>query len=196
MTPWTVAYQAPPSMGFSRQEYWSGLPFLSPGDLPDPGIEPTSPTLEADALTSGPPGKLHSNYLVLNAWLFICSVPSFPQSYVSFKSTGTLFCLFSLWGSINNAWHIVITQYLLMNITDYWEGYYEIQDTVIYMLCVYVSLSVVSDSLWTHGLQLARILSLWNSPSKDTGVGSHSLLCGIFPSQGSNPGPLHCRQIL
>ena len=43
--PWTVAYQASPSMGFSRQEYWSGLPFPSPGDLPDPGIEPGSPTL-------------------------------------------------------------------------------------------------------------------------------------------------------
>ena len=42
-TPWTVAYQAPPSMGFSRQEYWSGLPFPSPGDLPDPGMEPWSP---------------------------------------------------------------------------------------------------------------------------------------------------------
>ena len=56
-TPWTVAYQASPSMGFSRQEYWSGLPFPSPGDLPDPGIEPGSPTLEADALTSEPPGK-------------------------------------------------------------------------------------------------------------------------------------------
>ena len=45
VTPWTVAYQAPPSMGFSRQEYWSGFPFPSPGDLPDPGIEPGSPTL-------------------------------------------------------------------------------------------------------------------------------------------------------
>ena len=44
-TPWTVANQAPPSMGFSRQEYWSGLPFPSPGDLPDPGMEPGSPTL-------------------------------------------------------------------------------------------------------------------------------------------------------
>ena len=44
-TPWTAAYQAPPSMGFSRQEYWSGLPFPSPGDLPDPGIEPKSPAL-------------------------------------------------------------------------------------------------------------------------------------------------------
>ena len=51
MTPWTVAYQAPPSMGFSRQEYWSGLPFPSPGDLPNPGIEPVSlvsPALEED----------------------------------------------------------------------------------------------------------------------------------------------------
>ena len=58
VTLWTVAYQASLSMGFSRQEYWSGLPFPSPGDLPDPGIKPESPALEADALTSEPPGKL------------------------------------------------------------------------------------------------------------------------------------------
>ena len=45
VTPWTAAYQAPPSIGFSRQEYWSGLPLPSPGDLPDPGIEPGSPAL-------------------------------------------------------------------------------------------------------------------------------------------------------
>ena len=50
MTPWTVAHQAPLSMGFSRQEYWSGSPFPSPGDLPDPGIEPGSPALQADSL--------------------------------------------------------------------------------------------------------------------------------------------------
>ena len=55
VTPWTVAYQASPSMGFSRQEYWSGLPFPSPGDLPDTGIEPRSPTLQADALPSVTP---------------------------------------------------------------------------------------------------------------------------------------------
>ena len=54
---WTVAYQASQSMGFSRQEYWSGLPFPSPGDLPDPGIELRSSALEAGALTSEPPGK-------------------------------------------------------------------------------------------------------------------------------------------
>ena len=60
-TPWTEAHQAPPSMGFSRQGYWSGLPFPSPGDLPNPGIEPRSPALQADALTSAPPGKPQSN---------------------------------------------------------------------------------------------------------------------------------------
>ena len=57
-TPWTIAYQAPQSMGFSRQECWSGLPFPSPGYLPDPGIEPASPALQADALPSEPPGKI------------------------------------------------------------------------------------------------------------------------------------------
>ena len=56
-TPWTVACKAPLSMGFSRQEYWSGLPFPSPGYLPNPGIKPRSPTLQPDALTSEPPGK-------------------------------------------------------------------------------------------------------------------------------------------
>ena len=56
-TPWTVAHKAPPSMGFSRQEYWSGLPFPFPGDLPNPGIEPRSSSLQADALTSEPPGR-------------------------------------------------------------------------------------------------------------------------------------------
>ena len=57
VTPWTGAYQAPLSMGFSRQGYWSGLSFPSPGDLPDPGIEPGIPAFQADALTSEPPGK-------------------------------------------------------------------------------------------------------------------------------------------
>ena len=56
-TLWTVAHQATLSMGFSRQEYWSGLPFPSPGDLLDPGIEPRSPALQAGILTSEPPGK-------------------------------------------------------------------------------------------------------------------------------------------
>ena len=59
---WTVAHQASPSMGFSRLEYWSGLPFTSPGDLPDPGIELRSPTLQADSLPSKQ-DKFPLNYL-------------------------------------------------------------------------------------------------------------------------------------
>ena len=94
-TRWTVAHQAPPSMGFSRQKYWSGLPFPSPGDLPDPGIEPRSPTLQADALTSEPPGKLPSKlhslhkllissepllFLIKQGWLK-CLPPGLPWWY-------------------------------------------------------------------------------------------------------------------
>ena len=75
-TPWTVAYQAPPSMGFSRQECWSGLPFLSPGDLPDPGIKPGSPALRVDALPSEPPGKPKASFI------FRSVVPIFIISFV------------------------------------------------------------------------------------------------------------------
>ena len=57
VTPWTVDCQAPLSMGFSREESWSGLPFPSPGDLPNRGIKPRSPTLQADSLLSESPGK-------------------------------------------------------------------------------------------------------------------------------------------
>ena len=56
-TPWTVAHQAPLSTGFSRQEYWNGLPFPSPGNLPDPGIKPVSPVLAGRFFTTEPPGK-------------------------------------------------------------------------------------------------------------------------------------------
>ena len=71
-TPWTIARQAPLSMGFSMQEYWSGLPFPSPGDLPVPGIKLGFPALQADSLPSEPPGKpcnvQHDkyNYHILN----------------------------------------------------------------------------------------------------------------------------------
>ena len=77
VTPQTVAYQASLSMGFSRWEYWSGLPFPCPGDLPDPGIEPGSPALQADALPSEPPGKssffslVQNNRLCTSPWGFL-----------------------------------------------------------------------------------------------------------------------------
>ena len=66
-TPWTVAHQAPLCMGFSRQEYWSRLPFAPPGDLPDPGIKLVThapPALQADSLPTEPPGK-HITYLLV-----------------------------------------------------------------------------------------------------------------------------------
>ena len=112
VTPWTVAYQAPPSMGFSRQEYWSEVPFPSPGNLPSPGNEPGSPALAGGFFTT-------------------CAT------------------------------------------------------------CESESRSVVSDSLRPHGLY-----SPWNSPGQNTRVGSLSLLQGIFPTQGLNPGLLHCMRIL
>ena len=116
VTPWAVAHQAPPSMGFSRQEYWSGLPFPSSEDLPNPEIEPRSPSLQADALTSEPPVKtrlclvckksanclpkwLHHFVSPANYWDLFCSttlpafgdvsVPNFghPNSIVSCPST-------------------------------------------------------------------------------------------------------------
>ena len=63
-TPWTVTCQAPLPMEFSRQEYWSGLPFPSPGDLPDPGIKPRPPTLQADSLASEPPPLYPHQFLL------------------------------------------------------------------------------------------------------------------------------------
>ena len=106
---WTIQ-----SMELSRPEYWTGYPFPSPGDLPNPGIKSRSPTLQADSLPAEPPGKPWSE-----------------------------------------------------------------------------SHSVVSDSLRPHGLCIP-----WNSSGQDTGVGGLCLPQGIFPTQGSNPGLPHCKQIL
>ena len=64
VTPWIAAHQAPLSMEFSRQEYWSGLSFPSPGDPPDPGIEPSSPALQADSLLTEPSGKLQNSLII------------------------------------------------------------------------------------------------------------------------------------
>ena len=93
-TPWSVALQSPPSMGFSRQEYWSGLSFPSPGDLPDPGIEHRSPALKADSLPSEPPGKPS-----------VCQMPKSDQSSSNLPTDSTFlpgghriklfFCYFS-----------------------------------------------------------------------------------------------------
>ena len=123
-TPRTIACQAPPCMGFSRQEYWSGLPFPSPGDLPDPGIESGSPALQADSSPSEPPGKKRTH-----------------------KSLAMI---------INK------------------DG--------IVLLPLLLSHSVVSDSVRPHRRQPTRLPRPWDSPGKNTGVGCHALLQGIFLS--------------
>ena len=96
VTLWTVAYQAPASMGFSRQEYWSGLPFPSPGDLP--GIEPRSPAFHADTLTSEPPGKPdNSKSILIKVWSkldlfnFSLVIPEHCHSFFIFESEVKMF---------------------------------------------------------------------------------------------------------
>ena len=114
-TPWTVAGQAPRSMEFSRQEYWSGLPFPSPGDLPHTGIEPGSPTLQADSSPSEPPGKpiIHSyiyvhtcvsdrihRYISISTFILLSNLSS--HQYLQFIQFSPFpFCnsLFWQWGS-------------------------------------------------------------------------------------------------
>ena len=88
-TPWTIACQASPSMGFSRQEYQSGLPFPSPVALPNPGIEPGSPTLQADALLSEPPGKAIL-FFILFKKNFSCTGSSFRCMGSSLQCVGSV----------------------------------------------------------------------------------------------------------
>ena len=99
VTPGTLAHQAPLSMGCPRQEYWTGLPFPSPGDLPDPGIEPRSPALAGRFFTAETPGKPH----IAQCSLFHCPTPS-PcphdilsslEAVVSFSPTPSRVCFFS-----------------------------------------------------------------------------------------------------
>ena len=87
-TPWGVAYQDPPSMGFSRQEYWSGLPFPSPGDLPNPGIEPGSPALRADALPSEPLGKT-----IFRVYIYKAELVKFYSQHFHFYITPKYTCI-------------------------------------------------------------------------------------------------------
>ena len=76
VTPWTVTWQAPLSMGFYRQEYWSGLPFPSLGGLPDPGIEPASPALQADSLLCEIPGMPYKcTSFIVTLWTVACQAP-------------------------------------------------------------------------------------------------------------------------
>ena len=103
VTPWTVAHQAPLFIEFSRQEYWSGLPFLSPGNLSDPRIEPRSPALQANYLPSQPPGKpkrtiIHDliSTIILVFCLIFPHIPFFPHFVLFIWIVISLFHYFSL----------------------------------------------------------------------------------------------------
>ena len=107
-TPWTVACQAPLSIGFSREEYWSGLLFPSPGDLPDPGIEPGSPALQADSLPAeltGKPRFIHSSVYILYIAVYICQSFSSSHSWAFLNSVSSSSELSNvrgaLWGLLN-----------------------------------------------------------------------------------------------
>ena len=95
VTPWTVAYQTPLSMGFSRQECWSGLPFPSPGDLPNPGINPRSPALQADALLSEPPGKFYNFMICINYLHYLVNKLTwgYKNFYIDFPKINYITCL-------------------------------------------------------------------------------------------------------
>ena len=85
MTSWTIAHQAPLSMGFSRQEYWSGLPFPSPGDFPDSGIKPRSPALQADSLLTELPGLPEEGWVLKNWCLQIVGLKKTLESPLEWK---------------------------------------------------------------------------------------------------------------
>ena len=82
-TPWTVARHSPPSMGFPRQEHWSGLPFPSPGDLPDPVVEPGSPTSAGGFFTTEPPGRNRGCYLFSLTLSFLQEEERLQSIYVT-----------------------------------------------------------------------------------------------------------------
>ena len=123
--PWTVAYQASLSMGFSRQEYWSGLPFPSPGDLPDPGIKPRSPALQADALPSEPPGKPAKAEYLWKRWVLSASIKQYtntrshlgqqsPAFFPGTRGPGQVSVpLLFAWPLLNSDLHMVLGSWLL-----------------------------------------------------------------------------------
>ena len=117
VTPWTVPCQAPPSVGFFREEYWSGLPFPSPGDLPHPGIEPWSPALQADSLPSEPPGK--NKVKVAQLCPAVCN----PRDYTVH---GILQARVLEWGSLSLLQQIFLTQELNQGLLHFRQILYQL----------------------------------------------------------------------
>ena len=186
-TPWPIAFQALLSMEFSSHEYWSGQPFLSPGDLLNPGTEPWSPALEGDSLSTEPPGISYyfiHEYFRMNLFKKCLIIYRFPCPLV--------FSPFVCW------WNHVIYP----GNSHIWSFYW-LQPMVPLTMCLSVqfSHSVVSDSLWPHGLQHARLLcpsptpgvcsdtcqSRWYHPTISSSVIPFSSRPQSFPASGSFP---------
>ena len=125
-TPWTVAHQAPSPMEFSRQEYWSGLPYPSPGNLPDPGIEPRSPAMQADALPSETPGK-----------------PSMEGEGNS--EAGWLTLEACMKGSIQNGWTFLDGKSVLL--TNQWDARAEVPQNFrdLYVIAIFKKITADGD---------------------------------------------------
>ena len=111
LTSWTVACQAPPFMGFSRQEYHNGLPFPSPGDLPNPGVKPRSPSLQADSLLCEPPGRPPDQGSTPGLLHWECGVlatgPQRSPCYVTFLFTISYFLHLFLWIKLPSSYHVL-----------------------------------------------------------------------------------------
>ena len=178
MTPWTVSHQAPLFMEFSKQEYCSGLPFPSPGDLPNQGIEPTSPvspTLAGSFFTS---------------WATRAAL------YLFFVNSNQIPCLVRM-DIVENESHSVVSDSLwphglTMQSMEFSRP--ELLEGVAFPF----SRGSSQPKAWTQVSHIAgRFLPAEpQGKPKNTGVGSLCLLQGIFLTQVSNWGLLHCRQIL
>ena len=151
---------------FSRPEHWSGLPCPPPGDLPNPGMEHRSPTLQADSLPSEPPGK--------------------PKN----TGVGTLTLLQGMLLTQESNWGLLHCRQVCYKLS-YQESPY-----IFFMSEWVKSLSRVGLFATSWTVACTRLLCPWDILGKSTGEGCRFLLQGIFPTQGLNPGLPHCRQML
>ena len=167
-TPWTIACQGPPSVGFSKQEHWSWLSFPAPEDLPDPEIQPLSlaPTaLAGGFFTIAPHGEAYF-YLALS-WSAMSFLFILIQANFVLQSMRRLFISNSSVESLGVFPFPLMILHLLTTSTRLFA-------CQCITLCLVTS--VVSDPLWPHRPWRPRLLCPWDSPGKNTGVGCHFLL--------------------
>ena len=193
MTSWTAACQTPLSIGFLSQEYWSGLPFPSPRDLPDPGIKPRSPALAGGFFTtelpweprcgSELPTKTKTIKLLGKTWRRKSSRLQIRQNFLD-KRVKVFAIRKNSLVRLHQNFKISILHKTL------WK------ENISHRLERKWNFSVVTGSLPPRGLWPTTLLCPWDFPHKSTRVGCHFLLQRILLIHGSNPGLPHCRQML